>query len=274
VVPNLGLSTGTYTATVTVSGGNVSSASFTVSFTVASVLTSVSDIGEYLAAASGGGTDSTPVSLSVIINLDGAAPDNWEGLLEAIGGSGKYVALDLSDCTMSGTEFDPGSSNPANGKNYIASLVLPDAAGSIAAMGGSSTFSDFNHLRNIEGANITTIGANAFKDTPLRTAIFTAATSIGEGAFNSLNSHYVQGPFTITLGDTAPTLGKFIFGPDANVTTITVKRPAAATGYGTAPDSYDTDTVCWGNGFRGGGWDGSAMLGGTVRDITLSFVDL
>jgi hypothetical protein len=45
------------------------------------------------------------------------------------------------------------------------------------------------------------------------------------------------------------------------------------------PETYNETsapyTVCWGNGFRGGGWDGSTMLSGPVNNnITLIVTDV
>jgi hypothetical protein len=55
--------------------------------------------------------------------------------------------------------------------------------------------------------------------------------------------------------------------------TVTVKVPSGASGYGTIPNTYSgTDTsVNWGNGFRGGGWDGSGFVeyGEVNSNITL-----
>jgi hypothetical protein len=51
--------------------------------------------------------------------------------------------------------------------------------------------------------------------------------------------------------------------------TVTVKVPAGATGYGTIPATYSgTDTTeNWGNGFRGGGWDGTVFVSGGASYI-------
>jgi hypothetical protein len=54
--------------------------------------------------------------------------------------------------------------------------------------------------------------------------------------------------------------------------TVTVQVPGGASGYGPVPAQYDNDdnaTPSWGNGFRGGGWNG-AMAGGAVNNgVTL-----
>jgi hypothetical protein len=75
-----------------------------------------------------------------------------------------------------------------------------------------------------------------------------------------------------------------IFGPTSDAKTVTVKVPANAEGYvpqnGSLPVTYPANgndtTVCWGNGFRGGGWTDAgafpATNGGATHinsDITL-----
>jgi hypothetical protein len=54
-----------------------------------------------------------------------------------------------------------------------------------------------------------------------------------------------------------------------------VKVPPLATGYGTVPATYSgSNTANWGNGFRGGGWTGSAFssYGAVNTNITLNIV--
>ena len=61
-------------------------------------LTSISQIGPYLASVSGGLSSSDPVSLPLGLPLGSTA---WYGILSAIDTAGKYVDLDLSACTRS-----------------------------------------------------------------------------------------------------------------------------------------------------------------------------
>ncbi|MDR1374262.1 MAG: leucine-rich repeat protein, partial [Treponema sp.] len=147
----------------------------------------VADIVTYLSTAPGGSlTD--PVPLSVDMTLSAA---NWTALLTAISAENKYVALDLSACTMSGMtgtpgEFDPrAGGGPAAGKARIVSLDLPDAATSVPAGSFSySTFWNFNALKTLTGANAAAIGDYAFRScTSLATISLPAAASIGNYAF-------------------------------------------------------------------------------------------
>jgi hypothetical protein len=68
---------------------------------------------------------------------------------------------------------------------------------------------------------------------------------------------------TVTLGPEAPTLGTGLFNYVTSSKTVTVKVPSGATGYGSSP-ANSTD-ACWGNGFRGLGWTGNALV---INQIT------
>jgi hypothetical protein len=168
----------TYPVPYTVTAADSSFVTYTVTVTVSSTLNSVAEVGAYLAAASGG----TIVLPPLAINLAAPNPDGWAALLNTIKNRAKYVSLDLSDCTMSDTVFDPGTAN--TGETYIVSLTLPDAATSIASRSGAySTFRYFNHLNEVSGGQVTDIRDNAFNSTNLTAADFPAATSIGYEAF-------------------------------------------------------------------------------------------
>jgi hypothetical protein len=128
----------------------------TASVTVQSPLNSIAEVTAYLSTAAG-----NPVPLPVSIDLAAASPDGWLGLLAAIQTSGKNVALNLSGCTMSGTEFDPGSSS--TGTSQIVSLTLPAVATRIKAGTISlPTFRHFTGLKSVNGQNIDYIGGQAF----------------------------------------------------------------------------------------------------------------
>jgi hypothetical protein len=63
---------------------------------------------------------------------------------------GKYVSLDLSACTTSGTAFDPGTDVEAD---RVAALVLSDTAKSIkAGTKDNYTYEAFTALRSLSGA--------------------------------------------------------------------------------------------------------------------------
>jgi hypothetical protein len=92
------------------------------------------------------------------------------------------------------------------------------------------------------------------------------AASIGREAFSGCTSLAL-----VSLGSTAPTLNLFIFSNINTPITVTVTVPSGATGYGTVPTTYSSDTSdSWGNTFRAKGWDGTSYFGGTVNtNITL-----
>jgi hypothetical protein len=177
----------------------------------------------YLATASGGTTVNNPVALPVALNL----ASDWTGLLDAIKTAGKYVALDLSACTMSGMtgtagEFNPGAAN--TGENKIVSLVLPDAATSIKAGSSdytnSSTFKAFTALKSVSGSGIDTVGMVAFFGCEaLTTVSLPKATDIGEAAFSGCAA------LTTVSLPAARSIGESAFSGCAALTTVSL--PAA-----------------------------------------------
>jgi hypothetical protein len=184
-----GLAIGTYTAAVTVSGGNGITASVDLSFKVydpAGYLTSIEAVEESLGSAQGGSTADAPVSLKAALGAG-----DWEALLQAIEAAEKYVALDLSASAVIGidTAFDPGKYN--TGEPYIVSLVLPEEAESINVTDYSQElFRNFTSLREVSGVGIKNFGyGEAFKGcTSLVSASFPAATVIDFDTFSGCTS--------------------------------------------------------------------------------------
>jgi hypothetical protein len=164
----------------TVTAADNSTETWTVTVTARESL-SIDELNAYLSSVSGGVTNDDPVPLPV----EFALAANWSSLLSEINTADKYVSLDLSACTMSGTEFDPGTAN--TGEKYVVSLVLPDEAESVKdGTNINATFQYFTALTEVSGENVETIGTFAFYNCDaLTTASFPAATSIGYQAFNS-----------------------------------------------------------------------------------------
>ena len=151
------------------------------------VFTSVEDLSSWLLVQSNGIQTSDPVKFALKIPF-GTMPDfNWYALLDTIDAAGKYVDIDLSGCSMSGTEFNPDHS-VATGKNKIVSLVLPDNALSIIGSvgGGDFPFKNFDTLAKVSGLKITTIGFAAFINCPALTSVnFPSVTTIDAFAFQN-----------------------------------------------------------------------------------------
>ena len=145
-------------------------------------LRSIDEVVAYLAGTAGGTSTDDPLPLTVELDL---RDNGWKNLLSAIS---KFVALDLSRCTIDGNVFDP---DPAisYGKWYIVSLVLPDAAEYIAeGRNNESPFKGFNTLTTVEGRNVKSIPEYAFYFLEyywynLTSVSFPAATEIGHSAF-------------------------------------------------------------------------------------------
>jgi hypothetical protein len=174
-------------------------------------------------------------------------PTDWPDLLAEIAYSGKYVDLDLSDCTMTeGTsgEFDPNAAGTnGSGKNKIVSLILPNAATSIAGGNYFSSFQQyFTELKSVSGANIAASSNYALRGcNKLTTVDFPTATSIGESAFGECTAltevsipkaqTIGQGAFTACLNmaeasfPAAETIGGYAFQSCTGLTEVNL--PAA-----------------------------------------------
>jgi hypothetical protein len=168
--------------------------------------TNISDISEYLAAQTGTVANPAPLPIHIDLGTMTQANSGWQQLLAALGAANKYVDLDLSDCTMNGTEFNPVY-NVATGKDKIVSLVLPDVAESTASGNRDQpVFSSFTALTTLSGASITVVGDYAFSyaGTPLKSVSLPAATTIGEGAFTNCASLLsVSLPAAAYIGESA-----------------------------------------------------------------------
>jgi hypothetical protein len=199
-----------------------------------------------------------PIDRVVNTNLGNmtSSGSGWRQLLDSINTERKYINLNLSACTMTGTEFNPDNT-VSTGKYYIVSIVLPTAATSIAAgtealsympyYSSSPTFDNFINLRSVSGANITSIGAYSF-DSIYGGVDFPKATTIGKGAFSfcslGLNGEALNFPQVTTIGDYAfygcrwlqtlnipkvTSIGNAAFGGSWSTTLTITMGPAAPT---------------------------------------------
>jgi hypothetical protein len=195
----------------------------TATFSVTVNDTSAPPIGlDDLADVDGGNTADNPVPLALSLNL---ANGGWESILSKVAASGKYVSLDLSACTMAGTEFDPGTDS---GADKIIALILPNAAKSIkAGEWQNSTFKAFTAIRSISGVGVETVGGFAFWECwSLTTMSLPVATTIGESAFVATSLESVSLP-AVQIIDV------YAFGWCGRLTTISL--PASLTTIGRNP---------------------------------------
>ena len=122
---------------------------------------------------------------------------------------------------------------------------------------GIEAFAYCSALQIVSLPSVTHIDEFAFANAAVQEVILPSVIDIGNYAFGSTENK----PFTIILGHSAPTLGYRLTAlPEQAITDITVKFPAGAIGYGVLPDKDDVTTSCWGNGLRGGGWDGLGLI--------------
>jgi hypothetical protein len=182
-----------------------------VSFTVTPPLNTIAAVEATIDASTHGDavTDPIPLTLLAAFNLGDMTPGNaWEDLLDVLADKGKFVALDLSACAMSGTEFAPYTAS-ATGEDKVVSLTLPTAAltmtdGTI----GDSPFKHFTALTTVSGANITAVSEYAFTQcTALASVDFPKATTIGNNAFSGCHAlasvASTDFPKVETLGESA-----------------------------------------------------------------------
>jgi hypothetical protein len=170
-------------------------------------------------------TADNPLDLEAAISLGTA---NWTTFIAALNTGGKYLNLDMTDCTavsggaLSGTTFNPMGGGSA-GKDRIVSLTLPDAATAIYGVSTSSVpFGGFSSLKSIVGNEILTVGGYAFYWLGAVTVRLPKATTLGTWAFgdcsvlkdlyipsvttmgNGVFYNYVGSPLVITMGATPP----------------------------------------------------------------------
>jgi hypothetical protein len=162
--------------------------------------------------------------------------------------------------------------NPFAGCSSLTTITVAAANSAYRAEGGKLLSKDGRTLIGwpTASATVTLTGITSVDDwafygcTGLSTLSLPEATSIGERAFGYTGAQELS----ITLGATAPNLGvEMFYGVTSKTVTVTV--PSGASGYGSTPT--DTTTTTWGNGFRGGGWDGSAMIDSSTVN---SYIDL
>jgi hypothetical protein len=168
--------------------------------------------------------------------------DSWANMLDAIGAAGKYVDLDLSGCTMMGTEFDLGSAN--TGEKYITGLVLSLPFNTVTITSpfryfislttvsldaitiGDSAFSGCINLTEVSLPDAATIGDSAFSGCINLTEVsLPDAATIGDSAFSGCTSlTEVSLPDAITIGDSA-------FGRCTSLTTVSLPKAATIDNY-------------------------------------------
>ena len=173
------------------------------------------------------------------------------------------------------------------GAPFMYSNKLVDVDFPNAVIIGWEAFYRCIRLENISFPLVTSIGDMAFFECRnFQDVSFPLTVSIGQGAFYGCDNlacidlssvqnigNYVfrdnrKHDLVITMGSVAPTVGYGVFDiPPTSTKSVTVFVPAGATGYGDfigePPHitlSGQDETVCWGNGLRGMGWDGNSFI--------------
>jgi hypothetical protein len=242
----------------------------TIPITITGTGVSGSDIRQAIADAvaaaktAGGVNDGSTATKAFTVSFTGIDLED-DAAMKALfmGVEDYYVHLDLSALTGNSYRYYP--LNAVIDRSKILSLVLPSGVSAIAnGSSGDGVFNGFTGLQSATAANVTSVGSYAFYGCAnLASVSLPAAASIGERAFCLTGNMSL----TVTLGNTAPTLGTNMFDYISVSKTVTVKVPSGATGYGSSP--ANTTDNNWGNAFRGKGWDGIAYLGGTVNSYVM-----
>ncbi|MFP3090394.1 leucine-rich repeat domain-containing protein [Treponema sp. TIM-1] len=150
--------------------------------------------------------------------------------------------------------------------NALTTIYLP-----VATTIGRDAFAYSDALLSVDLPAAKTIGYAAFYDcNALKSVNLPSATSFAGGVFGYTGTETL----TVTLGASPPALAVNIFIGVGSPKTVTVKVPNTSA-YGTSLAVSSTDsTVCWGNGFRGRGWDGSSFANGGVSVNVNSNINL
>jgi hypothetical protein len=196
---------------------------------------------------------------------DEATSINWENRMTAMNSRGvgrvNYTPPSLSNLkTVSGKNISAIGEYTFYCSTRLVSVDFPKVL-SI----GEQAFTDCRSLQNVSFPSAITIGEYVFINCyELANIDLPSVQHISQGVFyNNINR-----TMTITMGSVAPTLQQGLFwGPRmTSDKSVTVRVPLDATGYGTFSGdplkitlSGDDQTLCWGNGFRGMGWDGNAF---------------
>jgi hypothetical protein len=180
-------------------------------------------------------------------------------------GNGAFV-----DCTGLTSVALPAATSIGNTAfSYCTGLTSVDI--SAATSIGDYAFANCGGLTSVALPAATSIGEGAFYNCKGLTSVaLPAATSIGTYAFQEIGNQAI----TITLGATVPTLGYRMF--DVVNSAVTVKVPNGATAWSGKTGTFrgsNTD-VNWGNGFKGGGWTGSAFESGGGANAVNSNITL
>jgi hypothetical protein len=155
------------------------------------------------------------------------------------------------------------------GRAFYACLKLVKASFPKVTSIGESAFYACHKLAEASFPEATDIGTYAFAGcSELVSVSIPKATSIGAFSYTGTTG------LTVTLGSTAPTLGRTMFEDVTNAKTVTVKVPSSETVWTGKTGTYSgaDNTANWGNGFRGGSWTGSAFQsdGSVNSNITLT----
>jgi len=234
----------------------------TYTVTVSDTIYDTTVLAAYLSSFSVNTVDD-PIPVKVNVNLD----SSWTSLMNALNSAGRYVDLDLSDCTGM-TTFDPSTSSA--GKNRVVSLTLPTITTSTTWGSLSNpTFYYFSSLKTVKGINVTSLGVYSFNNcTSLETVYFPSLIGIGNYAFYActrltnvtlptsvtiIGSSAFQGCgrlISMTIPESVTSIGNLAFSGCAGLTSVTFNGiiPSLSTSTGSFPGDLTTKYLAGGIG--------------------------
>ena len=209
-------------------------------------------------------------SLRAGANAAGSVSNNFSALTTVTGnniitvnnhafnGRTALVTVNLPKATTFGNQT-------FNNCTALTSVNLPKAT-----TFGDFTFSGCTALVSIELPEATTFGNRTFNQTlVLATVKLPKVASFGTHTFfppaTGTRPTWRDTPLTVYMGSKAPIVGAASFSTEnlGGTKLVTVIVPTNAEGYGESPTV--TNTVNWGNGFRGRGWTGTGAGSGSAN---------
>jgi hypothetical protein len=191
-----------------------------------------------------------------IDNADSSSTSIWASINSTVKSAGKFVILDLGDCSVKGA-MQGGKIISSN--QYIKGIALPNSLTSI----GNSAFANCTHLTKVTiPGSVTSIGNSAFEDCPGITGVtipahltakfadkfsgysnlalvITGTSDIPNDAFTTwAPARGCTGITSVTIGDGVTGIGQRAFSSCTGLTKVTI--PGSITSIGDSAFAYCT----------------------------------
>ncbi|GHT59372.1 hypothetical protein FACS1894109_15170 [Spirochaetia bacterium] len=252
VVPNTGLTAGTYSATVTVSGGNGITAGFNVSFTVNALVNAATptisvqplgasygqDAGATALTVSAGRTDGGVLSYQWYKNTSNSATSgtpvgtnsaSYTPVTSATGTLYYYVVVTNTNNSVSGTKTATATSSVATVTvTPTGDFIYTVSSGNITITGYTGASTNLTIPSTIDGKPVTSIEGWAFYNCSNLTSVTigNSVTSIGDQAFYGCSSLT-----SITIGNSVTSIGDQAFYGCSSLTSVVINTNYVVTNF-------------------------------------------